>query len=226
MTPLETAEAAVFGPIVLLWQTDTEKARTRSLGELRRRWATLLAWRDRADGGPVGGPPRAISPVLLDAWRAFENKASGLSGLVSGPDAGEYGAAALDLNTAERNAQLQGFSSEDVPAMSGPIRNGEPVPRQVHVPTVESEHPVAGGIDDAAKKTPIPDLRDPYLSVKVAVLAGLGLGTFAGSLAAKEESARIGVAVCGTLVTLLSGLAMFLPSDTTPGTPKKEEKKA
>jgi hypothetical protein len=212
----------ILTPAPLLWAgADGEAKKDRAFAEVKRRYLALVAW------GVEQKAPEAREHV--EALRAFVDRWESFLGA---RDAQALRTAASDLAAAESHAQDHGYSSADVPARPAP-QGGAPVAPLPTVQTPEpdaTDHPLALAVDQAAPSLPgaprsgsgpqtFGPTADPYFAPKVAGLAALGLATLAGSLAAKRESVRVGVAAGGSILTLGAALAAFWPTTT----PKKEK---
>lgn len=197
-------------PPSMLFDNDEERAEAQAFAQLKRRWANLEAWFTGATGG------QSVPRAQWEAWQAFRAR---WESPLHAHDRDELRAAANDLAVAEGNAQLQGYSSPDVRALSVAERGPQGAsrsPEPVSTPTLADEHPIAVGIDEAARalqnKVPPGPSADPWFAAKVGVVAAMGLGTAAGALAGSRDSTRVGVAVAGTLLTAGAAVLLFSPS--------------
>jgi hypothetical protein len=186
---------------------------------LRGRWDKLLAW------DPERKAPQTIP--MVRSWRAFSEKWESLGAAFEGKDRDGLREQALNLQTAEGNAQLRGYSNPpDVPALTpAEQRNqGAPMtPPLVHAPGPEELHPITKAVDDAAKKAGLPapspadpPPADPLLVPKALGVGAMVLGTIVAAATAKKDSARVGIAVGGLVVSGLAGWLAFRPDDAPP----------
>lgn len=202
----------ILTPAPLLWAgADGEAKKDRAFQEVKRRYLALVAWGVEQKVPDTRGHVEALR-AFVDRWESFLGER----------DAQALRTATSDLAAAESRAQDHGYSSADVPAR-GP---GAPlVPPHVQTPDPDAaDHPLALAVDQAAPSLPgaprsgtgpqTGPTADPYLAPKVAAVAALGLATLAGSLAAKREGARVGIAAGGSILTLGAALAAFWPTDT------------
>ena len=173
---------------------DAQRAHT--FEEIKRRWDALIAW-NVFQKAPQVRKLYAEWQLFEPAWRAgdFTHEWNPWS---------DHGAAALreqalNLSTAEGNAQLAGYSSADVPALTAAERMGKGAPM------------TPPPIDTAPKPPPAPAPPDPNFAPKAALVGGLALGTVAGALAVRSDGAKAGIAIVGTVVTVGAGFALLWP---------------
>jgi hypothetical protein len=183
---------------------------------LDRRWTALLAW------DPERKVPQAIP--MVRSWRAFADRWQSLGGAVSGQDRDGLREQAMNLQTAEGNAQLKGYSNPpDVPALTAaemaPRRGAPMTPPLIHTPSVEDNHPLAAAVDRMApggSRKPGDPPPDPLLVPKALGVGAMVLGTIVAAATAKKDSARVGIAVGGLVVSGLTGWLAFRPDDAPP----------
>lgn len=159
---------------------------------IKGRWAALIAW------GMATKAPENIG--LLTHWQQWSKD---WEGVFSHQDPRELSGMANELATAESNAIKHGYAVPGSPPMSSP---GVVAPPHSPDPTLSSR---AGEGATAVDKAVTPT--DPYLGVKIAGIGAIALGTVAGSIAAKSDGAKVGVAVGGTLFALGAAWFAFAP---------------
>jgi hypothetical protein len=190
----------------------------RAFNNLERRWDELFAWSAKTG--------HALPPVEVAAWRSFSENWKGWflkdwGSPIHPHDASALRAATHDLAAAEGAAQLQGYSSADVPALTPEQRalKGAPSsPIPVKAPTFEQEHPIATKIDDNAPRLPPKPEPDPNLGIKLGVVGALAVGTLISAATSRSDTARAGFAVGGSALTLAAaGALLFGGTPSTPG---------
>jgi len=162
---------------------DEAAQREHAYNEIKRRWDALLAWKVTDKAPEVRR--------LLTEWQTFTpDWTSGKK------DPEALRVQAMNLATAEGNAQLHGFSSSDVPALSAEERSARGAPR-TPAPVDTAPHPAP----------PAPP--DPLYGAKAALVGGMALGTIAGVVAVKGDGAKAGIAIGGTFLTAVAALTLL-----------------
>jgi hypothetical protein len=168
--------------------------------ELRVRWSLLLAHTgtDEAKLKALG-----VGPALAH-WREVLAAHPTCEGL----DWAEVQALAAELATAEGNAHARGYA---LPAGThvSPAGTVRPSP----TPSLEEANPVTTSVDRARRDA---EKADPYLGLKLAAVAGLGVGTIAATVSARGDGARAGIAVGGSLLTFGALWGLLAPASKRP----------
>lgn len=177
---------------------------------IEARWATIMS------SDAISKDPQIVQ--LYSSWLVFLTQWKNQAGIAVPDDlAFKLHSEGANEWRAEQAAAKLGFNPNTAP-VNVPTP-GSSVLSRTQTFDPDSKHPerpvsdtwggaAAPVVEPIVKKT---EEKDPYLAAKIGGLAAIALGTLSGSLAAKSDATRVGIAVGGSLLAASVAWLSFAP---------------